>query len=187
MPLPTGLIERLQRLKEKRTASLHHLVFPNGRGRPDSEMDMAVMRVARRAKLNCGRCVSEHGNKCSQGPKLHELLPAQVPAYFCHKPPARWRRHPHRTGVAGPPRHQIDHGLPQGHPLKGCGDESQQRETGETCRHPEAHARLLELLSETGIQVDDYSSATHPMEVLRLVRDGYGMAFIRKGTRSIPL
>jgi hypothetical protein len=44
----------------------------------------------------------------------------------------------------------------------------------------------LELLSETGIQVDDYSSATHPMEVLRLVRDGYGMALIREGTPLDP-
>jgi DNA-binding transcriptional LysR family regulator len=53
-------------------------------------------------------------------------------------------------------------------------------------QHPEAHARLLELLSETGIQVDDYSSATHPMEMLRLVRDGYGMALIREGTPLDP-
>lgn len=53
-------------------------------------------------------------------------------------------------------------------------------------QHPEAHTRLLELLSETGIQVDDYSSATHPMEVLRLVRDGYGMALIREGTPLDP-
>jgi integrase len=68
VPLPAGLIERLQKLKDKRTASPHQLVFPNGRGRPDSEMDMVVKRVARRAKLNCGRCVTEHGNKCSQGP-----------------------------------------------------------------------------------------------------------------------
>jgi integrase len=68
VPLPAGLIERLQKLKEKRKASPHHLVFPNGRGRPDSEMDMVVKRVAERAKLNCGRCVTEHGNKCSQGP-----------------------------------------------------------------------------------------------------------------------
>ena len=53
-------------------------------------------------------------------------------------------------------------------------------------QHPEAHARLLELLSETGIQIDDYSSATHPMKVLRLVRYGYGMALIREGTPLEP-
>jgi hypothetical protein len=27
-----------------------------------------VKRVAERAGLNCGRCVTEHGNKCAEGP-----------------------------------------------------------------------------------------------------------------------
>jgi DNA-binding transcriptional LysR family regulator len=52
--------------------------------------------------------------------------------------------------------------------------------------HPEAHARLLELLAETGIQVDEFSSATHPTEMQRLVRDGYGLALIREGTPLDP-
>ena len=31
-------------------------------------MDMVVKRVAERAGLNCGQCVTEHNNKCAEGP-----------------------------------------------------------------------------------------------------------------------
>ena len=31
-------------------------------------MDTVVKRVAERAGLNCKRCVTEHGNKCAEGP-----------------------------------------------------------------------------------------------------------------------
>jgi integrase len=31
-------------------------------------MDMIVKRVAERAKLNCKQCVTEHNNKCAEGP-----------------------------------------------------------------------------------------------------------------------
>jgi integrase len=68
VPLPSGLIERLRKRKEARGATPNQLVFPNGRGKPDSEMDMIVKRVAERAKLNCKQCVTEHGNKCAEGP-----------------------------------------------------------------------------------------------------------------------
>lgn len=52
--------------------------------------------------------------------------------------------------------------------------------------HPEAHARLVELLAETGVQIDEFSSATHPTEMQRLVRDGYGLTLIREGTSLDP-
>ena len=68
VPLPAGLIERLRKRKEARGATPNQLVFPNGRGKPDSEMDMIVKRVAERAKLNCKQCVTEHNNKCAEGP-----------------------------------------------------------------------------------------------------------------------
>jgi len=68
VPLPAGLIERLRKRKERKTARPHDFVFGNTKGRPDSEMDMVVKRVAERAKLNCGHCVTEHGNKCAEGP-----------------------------------------------------------------------------------------------------------------------
>ena len=38
---------------------------------------MIVKRVAKRAKLNCGQCVTKHGNKCAQGPYCRH--------FFLHK------------------------------------------------------------------------------------------------------
>jgi DNA-binding transcriptional LysR family regulator len=49
-------------------------------------------------------------------------------------------------------------------------------------RHPDAHVRLLELLSNAGVSVEEYSRASHPSEMRALVRDGYGFALIREGT-----
>ena len=68
VPLPSGLMERLRKRKERKQARPHDLVFGNTKGRPDSEMDMVVKRVAERAGLNCGQCVTEHNNKCAEGP-----------------------------------------------------------------------------------------------------------------------
>ena len=44
------------------------LVFPNTRGNPDSANEMIVKRVAQRAKLNCGQCITRYGNRCANGP-----------------------------------------------------------------------------------------------------------------------
>jgi DNA-binding transcriptional LysR family regulator len=49
-------------------------------------------------------------------------------------------------------------------------------------RHPDAHKRLLDLLGEEGVHLENYSSATHPSEMQTLVREGYGFALIREGT-----
>ena len=68
VPLPHGLMQRLQRRKERKNARPHDLVFGNTKGNPDSEMDMVVKRLAERAGLNCGHCITEHGNKCAEGP-----------------------------------------------------------------------------------------------------------------------
>jgi integrase/recombinase XerD len=77
VPLPTGLIQQLQDLKERHNGTPAHLVFPNSKGKPDTENDMIVKRVAERAKLNCGQCVTKHGNKCSEGPHCQH--------FFLHK------------------------------------------------------------------------------------------------------
>jgi integrase/recombinase XerD len=68
VPLPTALIDQLRRFKERRKGLPAQLVFPNSKGNPDSENDMIVKRVAERAKLNCGQCLTRHGNRCSEGP-----------------------------------------------------------------------------------------------------------------------
>jgi len=49
-------------------------------------------------------------------------------------------------------------------------------------RHPRAHERLLELLAEAGLKIDEYSRASHPIEIQELVKQGYGFALIREGT-----
>ena len=49
-------------------------------------------------------------------------------------------------------------------------------------RHPTAHARLLELLGDAGVELKGYSRASHPSEMQTLVKDGYGLALIRQGT-----
>jgi DNA-binding transcriptional LysR family regulator len=48
-------------------------------------------------------------------------------------------------------------------------------------RHPEAHTRLLELLSEAGVSIEEYSRASHPSETQALVKEGYGLALVREG------
>ena len=68
VPLPTKLVEQLQELKAERNASGAQLVFGNSKGNPNSRHIDIVKRVAERAKLNCGQCETEHGNKCSEGP-----------------------------------------------------------------------------------------------------------------------
>jgi DNA-binding transcriptional LysR family regulator len=49
-------------------------------------------------------------------------------------------------------------------------------------RHPEAHSRLLELLGDAGVSVQEYSRASHPSEMQVLVTEGHGLALIREGT-----
>jgi DNA-binding transcriptional LysR family regulator len=49
-------------------------------------------------------------------------------------------------------------------------------------RHPEAHERLLELLGDAGIFIEEFSRASHPSEMQSLVLEGYGLALIREGT-----
>jgi DNA-binding transcriptional LysR family regulator len=48
-------------------------------------------------------------------------------------------------------------------------------------RHPGAHARLLKLLHDAGLRIEEYSSASHPSEMQMLVKEGYGLALIREG------
>ena len=49
-------------------------------------------------------------------------------------------------------------------------------------RHPEAHKRLLELLGDAEIFVEEFSRASHPSEIQSLVREGHSLALVREGT-----
>jgi integrase/recombinase XerD len=68
VPLPAAMIEQLQQLKARRNATPAELIFPNTKGKPNSLHIEVVKEVAHRAKLNCGQCVTKHGNRCAQGP-----------------------------------------------------------------------------------------------------------------------
>ena len=76
VPLPAAMIEQLQELKTRRNATPAELIFPNTKGKPNSLHIEVVKRVAHRAKLNCGQCVTKHGNRCAAGPlRLHGRVP----------------------------------------------------------------------------------------------------------------
>ncbi|HMG03483.1 MAG TPA: LysR family transcriptional regulator [Edaphobacter sp.] len=49
-------------------------------------------------------------------------------------------------------------------------------------RHPDAHEQLLELLSDAGVRMSEYSRASHPSEMQSLVKEGHGLTLIREGT-----
>lgn len=48
-------------------------------------------------------------------------------------------------------------------------------------KHPDAHDRLLEWLASAGVQIREYSRASHPSEMEALVREGFGVALVREG------
>ena len=49
-------------------------------------------------------------------------------------------------------------------------------------RHPGAHTRILELLGEVGVEIDEFSRVSHPAELQSLVKAGYGLGLIAEGT-----
>ncbi len=48
-------------------------------------------------------------------------------------------------------------------------------------KHPDAHDRLLELLTSVGVHIREFSRASHPYEMQALVRAGFGVALVREG------
>ena len=134
VPLPAGLIERLKKRKEARRRDTEPAGLPQRprQARQRDGYDRQARCRARRAQLQAVRDRAQQ--QVRRGAVLHELLPAQIPAYLRHQPSARRRGHPHRAGVARPPRHQIDDGVSQGHPVEGRGAEGQQRRAGDAGR-----------------------------------------------------
>jgi integrase/recombinase XerD len=68
VPVPASLIVALRKYKNSKKLLPDALVFPNESGRPDKRHEFKLKRIAFHAKMNCGQCVSKHGNKCSEGP-----------------------------------------------------------------------------------------------------------------------
>jgi integrase len=69
IPVPSQLLTALKEYRERRTGpNPHNLVFPTSNGRPDKKFENKLKKIAKRAGLNCGHCVSKYDNKCSEGP-----------------------------------------------------------------------------------------------------------------------
>jgi integrase/recombinase XerD len=77
VPMPEAMMEQLERVKRERRAVASQPVFPNSKGNPDGLHIDVVKRVAYLAELNCGQCVTKHGNKCAEGPHCQK--------FFLHK------------------------------------------------------------------------------------------------------
>ncbi|HEY3453201.1 MAG TPA: tyrosine-type recombinase/integrase [Bryobacteraceae bacterium] len=68
VPVPASLLEMLKTHRAKQKSNVFGLVFPTASGQPDKKHENKLKRIAWRAGLNCGSCVSKHGNRCMDGP-----------------------------------------------------------------------------------------------------------------------
>jgi len=69
IPVPSLLLTALKEYKVRQAGpNPNDLIFPTRQGRPDKKFENKLKRIARRGNLNCSRCESKHGNKCSDGP-----------------------------------------------------------------------------------------------------------------------
>jgi DNA-binding transcriptional LysR family regulator len=48
--------------------------------------------------------------------------------------------------------------------------------------HPAAHAKLLEMLGAAGVQIEEFSRASHPTDMQMLVKGHQGVALLREGS-----
>ncbi len=67
--IPAALLSALKEYKaEGHKNNPYGLLFPTSQGRPDKKFENKLKRIAFQAGLNCERCVSKYGNRCSTGP-----------------------------------------------------------------------------------------------------------------------
>ncbi len=68
IPVSSSLMAELKAHKERQSKNNpNNLVFPTATGEPDKKHEWKLKRIAYKAGLNCGRCTSRHGNKCTEG------------------------------------------------------------------------------------------------------------------------
>jgi integrase/recombinase XerD len=69
IPVPSSLLTALRQYKARQSGpNPHNLVFPTAGGKADRKFENKLKKIAYRAGLNCGHCLSRHGNKCVEGP-----------------------------------------------------------------------------------------------------------------------
>ena len=88
--LSDEVIKMLRARRERQPKS--KLVFPNSKGNPDTHMLRIIKRVALRAGLNCGRCVSKTGLPCKDHPVCKQ--------WILHKFRATWACLRERNGMS---------------------------------------------------------------------------------------
>jgi integrase len=77
VPVPQSLLELLKAHREKQRSHPAGLVFPTLNNEPDKNHESKLKKIAYRAGLNCGNCVTAHRNHCAKGPYCHQ--------WFLHK------------------------------------------------------------------------------------------------------
>jgi integrase len=77
VPVPQSLLEMLKEHRKQQKPHPSGLVFPTANHDGDKKLENKLKKIAYRAGLNCGNCVSEHGNKCADGPYCSQ--------WFLHK------------------------------------------------------------------------------------------------------
>ena len=118
VPLPAVMIDQLEKQRTRRKATPAELIFPNTKGKPNSLHIEVVKRVAHRAKLNCGQCVTKHGNQCAEGPYCQR--------FYLHKFRRTFATEHFRDSIdvltlqnwMGHRNIQSTIGLPQGNPIE---------------------------------------------------------------------
>jgi integrase/recombinase XerD len=69
VPVPGSLLAELKAHQERQggKANPNNLLFPNQTGNPDKQHETRLKRIAYKAGLNCGRCLTRGGHKCAEG------------------------------------------------------------------------------------------------------------------------
>lgn len=68
IPVPAALMEALKAYKSRQHGpNPHNLLFPTREGGIERKFENKLKKIAYRASLNCERCLTKHGHKCSEG------------------------------------------------------------------------------------------------------------------------
>ena len=90
IPVPASLLSTLREHKKRQSGpNPHNLVFPTARGKPDRKFENKLKRISNRAGLNCGSCVSKHGNKCTDADDIFSAGEARADFSKTDKPMQR--------------------------------------------------------------------------------------------------
>jgi integrase/recombinase XerD len=69
IPVPATLMGALKAYRARQHGpNPHNLLFSTREGGIERKFENKLKKIAYRAGLNCGRCLTKHGHKCSEGP-----------------------------------------------------------------------------------------------------------------------